>query len=278
MDGTLLCDDKTVAASDAEAIRAAALRGVAVTLATGRLATGTLPVARALDLGTPLICADGGLLVDVATGATLDRRVIAPDVAADAIEALEAHGLVPFVFLADAIHCDENGAQHRSYIDTWSQELVVHSSLLDADAWRRADGVAMTVGLGAASGTERAYDHLRRAHGDTLDTVYFRMGPAGPAGGPVLWVVRSLPRGCDKGEMLGRLAARLGLGRGEVAAVGDWYNDLGMFAYSGRSFAMGQAPDAVRSAATDRLRSSSATGGGVAEALAALLGGTPPLG
>jgi hypothetical protein len=56
-----------------------------------------------------------------------------------------------------------------------------------------------------------------------------------------------------------------------VAAVGDWYNDLGMFAYAGRSFAMGQAPEAIHQAATDRLVATSVDGGGIAEAIAALL-------
>jgi hydroxymethylpyrimidine pyrophosphatase-like HAD family hydrolase len=44
-----------------------------------------------------------------------------------------------------------------------------------------------------------------------------------------------------------------------------------MFRYAGRSFAMGHAPAIVRDAATDVLRSTSAAGGGVAEAIAALI-------
>jgi hypothetical protein len=48
--------------------------------------------------------------------------------------------------------------------------------------------------------------------------------------------------------------------------VGDWLNDLPMFQVAGRSFAMGQAPDAVKSAATDVLDATATTGGGIAEA------------
>ena len=68
-----------------------------------------------------------------------------------------------------------------------------------------------------------------------------------------------------------RLAARLDVPRERVAVVGDWFNDLGMFKAAGRSFVMAQAPELVKQAATDRLRSSSATGGGIAEAIAALM-------
>jgi hydroxymethylpyrimidine pyrophosphatase-like HAD family hydrolase len=80
-----------------------------------------------------------------------------------------------------------------------------------------------------------------------------------------------LPGGCDKGQMLAELARRLGMPRTRVAAVGDWLNDLGMFGFAGRSFAMGHAPTSVRNAATDVLRSTSRAGGGIAEAIAALI-------
>ena len=54
--------------------------------------------------------------------------------------------------------------------------------------------------------------------------------------------------------------------------AGDWFNDVPMFAWAGRSFAMGQSPHGVRSCATDVLEATSATGGGVAEAIDRWLG------
>jgi Cof subfamily protein (haloacid dehalogenase superfamily) len=264
MDGTLLRDDKSIAEEDARAIRAAAAHGIAVTLATGRLTSGSLPTARELGLSTPLVCADGGLLVDPLTGDALERRSISAAHAQLAVDALNAHALTPFVFLADSIHCDHAGAQHRAVVEVWSRELVIHPSLAEARAWREPDCVSLTVGIGPRGAVEQASQHLRERHADVLDTVHFGMN------GMTLWAVRSLPHGCDKGDMLMRLAARLDVPRERVAVVGDWFNDLGMFKAAGRSFAMAQAPELVKQSATDRLRSSSATGGGVAEAIAAL--------
>lgn len=265
LDGTLLRDDKTVAAADARAIAAAAERGLAITLATGRLITGTLPTARLLGLMTPLICADGGLLIDASTGAALERRSIALAHADTALAALVAHGLAAYVFSPNAIHCEAAGAVHRTIVDTWSREVVVHPSLAAAQAWRHPEGIALTVGIGSQDAVTRASEHLGRTHGDALDTVHFGLGRS------PLWAVRSLPHGCDKGDMLTRLRARLGLPASRVAAIGDWYNDVGMFAVAGRSFAMGQAPEAVRRAASDHVAATSATGGGVAEAITKLL-------
>jgi HAD superfamily hydrolase (TIGR01484 family) len=265
LDGTLLRDDKTIAPEDAAAIREATTRGMVITIATGRLASGALPIARRLRLTTPLICADGGLLVDPRTGAVLDRRVIAALDATAIVEALAAHGLAPFVFLADAIHCGADGEKHRGLVDTWSKNIVVHGSMGEISAWRTTEGVAVTVGLGDRPLVERASAHLRETYPGTLDTVCFGMSEKS------VWAVRSLPHGCDKGEMLGRLAGRLGVSRERVAVVGDWLNDLGMFAIAGQSFAMAQAPEIVKRAATCTLGASSVTGGGVAEAIAALL-------
>lgn len=270
MDGTLLRDDKTIAPEDLEAIRAAPAHGILVTIATGRLTTGALPVARQLGLSTPLICADGAVLVDPLLGTLLHQRSILAEHAVHAVDTIMANGLVPYVFLADSIHCEASGEQHRSVVETWTPELFVHGSLASAAAWREPECVAMTVGIGSEEWVLRASEQLRRSHLDQLDTVHFSL-----FGTPV-WAVRSLPGGCDKGQMLAQLAARLNLPRTRVAAVGDWLNDLGMFGYAWRSFAMGHAPSIVQNAATDVLRSTSRAGGGVAEAIARLIATNPP--
>jgi hydroxymethylpyrimidine pyrophosphatase-like HAD family hydrolase len=265
MDGTLLRDDKTIAAEDLAAIRSAPAHGIAVTIATGRLTTGALPVARELGLSVPLVCADGAVLVDPLLGTLLHRRSILAERAVRAVEAIMSHGLAPYVFLADSIHCEASGEQHRSVVETWTPNLFVHGSLAAAVAWREPECVAMTLGIGSEEFVLRASGHLQGAHVGELDTVHFNL-----FGTPV-WAVRSLPGGCDKGQMLAELALRLGLPRTRVAAVGDWLNDLGMFHFAGRSFAMGHAPAIVQSAATDVLRSTSRAGGGVAEAIAKLI-------
>lgn len=265
MDGTLLRDDKTIAPEDAAAVLAASAHGIAVTIATGRLTTGALPAARELRLSTPLVCADGAVLIDPLRGSVLHRRSIVAEHAERALEVIVGHGLAPYVFLADEIHCEASGEQHRSFVETWTPEVVVHGSLSSANAWREPDRVSMTLGIGTEPWVLRASEQLRGTHAGVLDTVHFNLM------GADVWAVRSLPGGCDKGVMLAQLAELLGLPRSRVAAVGDWYNDVGMFNYVGRSFAMGHAPSAVRDAATDVLTATSRHGGGVAEAIGALI-------
>jgi hydroxymethylpyrimidine pyrophosphatase-like HAD family hydrolase len=58
------------------------------------------------------------------------------------------------------------------------------------------------------------------------------------------------PPGCDKGTFVQTMARRLGISTDAVATIGDMQNDLAMFRASGVSFAMGNATEDVRKAAS----------------------------
>jgi len=77
--------------------------------------------------------------------------------------------------------------------------------------------------------------------------------------------------GVDKAAALAALCARLGVGPGEVAAMGDGRNDLPMLAFAAIALAPGNAAPEVRAAAD--LVTAANDDDGVAEAVALLLGG-----
>ena len=81
-----------------------------------------------------------------------------------------------------------------------------------------------------------------------------------------LWGMVVRAAGTNKGTALRWLAEHHGCGLEDTLVVGDWLNDLPMFAVAGRSFAMGQAPDGVKRAATDQLEATHESGGGIREA------------
>lgn len=263
LDGTLLRRDGTIDPRDEEAIHRALRDGVLVTLATGRVATGALPTAQLLGLDTPLVCADGGVVVDARTGAWIEKKTLPIDVADRVIAAHTRHGLAPFVLSHDAVHCDARGHAHVSYVQIWTNEITVHADVALADAWRTQDEVALTVGIGTEHGVDAALNSIDVTDGDGIEQLRFRVMRSETA-----WALLARPNGCTKAAALARVAERLGVAREDTAAVGDWYNDVSMLEWAGRSFAMGQAPEAVRRAASDTLEASAFTGGGVAEAIA----------
>jgi Cof subfamily protein (haloacid dehalogenase superfamily) len=263
LDGTLVDRQDRIHPRDREAIAAARARGIAVTIATGRLTSRTHPIARELALDAPLVCADGGVIAESSPERVLLRRAIAHAQVEAILNAFADHELCSFVFTHEAIHSCERGRAHHAYVAGWARDITTHADVLSAEAWRcDPEATVMIVGIGPEPETRRAEDVLVPA-ATHVDSLSFGQGSQR--------VLRFVSRGTSKGTGLAEVARRLGLPRERVAVVGDWYNDVPMFGWAGRSFAMAHAPDDVKATATDVLADGAAGGGAVAQALEAWL-------
>jgi Cof subfamily protein (haloacid dehalogenase superfamily) len=259
LDGTLLRRDGTIAPRDRDAIASARKNGVYVTLATGRLIGGTLHHARALGLDGAIVCGDGATTASAVTGEVLESTPVDADTASGLVTTLRDHGLIPFVFSHGEIHADESARSYDEWVRIWSEQIHYHPVLADSHAWRAEGTVAMTLGLGEDDAVTAAHGVLDAKWGSRVLNTRFGFGER--------HMLRSFRPECSKGYALGRLADRLGIPRDNCVVVGDWYNDLSMFEFAGRSFAMNGAPDEVKRAATHRLVARAGEGGGVAEAI-----------
>jgi Cof subfamily protein (haloacid dehalogenase superfamily) len=260
LDGTLVKDDGHLDPRDVTALRDAIQAGVVVTIATGRLSAGTVSTARRVGVDGPIICADGAAMVCAHTGETLEEQAIDFSILDRILGILSLRPLAPFVFVHNEAHGDALGRDFTGYMKPWATRLSMHPRLCNSRVFRDKAGVLVAFGLGDRDDVEKAQIDIELACGDRLDVSTFQLQGAD-------WAVRAQRRGSSKGACLARLAARLGIDRTRVAAVGDGYDDVTMLAWAGRSFAMGQAPEAVRAAATDQLSATAETGGGIAEAL-----------
>lgn len=271
LDGTLLRHDGVVAPEDVDAIAGLRARGVRVTIATGRIATGALPTALRLDLDTTLVCAEGAVLVDPVSGAVIQHRPMHTAITEGVTLAFDRHDLDAFWFLHDEIHGEHGGADLLRYVETWSPQVTLHETLSCSAAWEaHRHHVTMAVGFGTREAVHLAHTAVTEAHGDELLAVTF---PASRT--EDRWTLLTRSARNDKATGLAQVAQELGISPHEVSVVGDWLNDVPMFRWAGRSFVMGQSPDEVASHATDRLRATSREGGGVAEAIRALLDEAP---
>jgi hydroxymethylpyrimidine pyrophosphatase-like HAD family hydrolase len=267
VDGTLLRRDGVVDERDQRAIDALHARGVVVTLVTGRLWSGTQRLATDVGIRGPVACADGAELVDARSGVELEHRGIAGEAALLMRDGLQHHGLDAFLMVEDGVLHAEGGGRFTRYVRNWSPELRQIEALFAHPCWRSPRGIAAVVALGEPGAVSAAAESFRSS--GQLEVVDFRV--ARSLVGEQLPPLRALlahARGVSKRSGLERVAALAGCRRDEVVAVGDWLNDVELFAAAGRSFAMGQAPEAVKLAATDRLEADATSGGGVAEAVA----------
>lgn len=258
LDGTLVRSDGLILAIDRAAIDRARSAGAAVTIATGRLAPSAVAAARSLGLDLPVILADGAAFACPRTGRLLESARIAEGALRTLLAVSGAHALVPFVGLADRILAGASGRALAGYVAGWSPRVVFVDRFDEA----LGDGsVVMILALGGEEAVAAALASAERSPGAAVQLATFPLGESGS------WALRAQPRRASKGAALARLAARLGIPRARVGAVGDSRNDLSMLAWAGASFAMGHAPPEVRREATCVLRATAETGGGVAEAV-----------
>lgn len=268
LDGTLLRRDKTIAAMDADAIRRCIDAGVHVAICTGRMTLGALPSARALSLRTPMICADGGVVADPVSGERLHQDPIQFDAAAAMVKALEDNHFQTCVFLYNEIHANTRFEEMLPFLRTWSPEVHMYEQLASASAWKKPADIAVVLAVGPKDEALKWGEKLGHEHAGVADVVTWHAGGSTSTRNAVM----ARPAGINKGSALRNLAAQLGVELHNVAAVGDWLNDLPMFSAAARSFAMGQSPEALRKIATDTLVATCDEGGGVAEAIDRWLG------
>lgn len=270
LDGTLVKRGGEVDERDLAAIVRARAAGIVVTIATGRLYAGTRAIAQMLELDFPVVCVDGAQLVDPVNEAELDHQGIAGLAAEQLRETLLSRPVCAFLLYRDGVLHDHRGTPLRKYVGSWSPHLDEVADLYEHPCWTSERGLSAGVVIGPSADVRDAAEQLR--DGGFIDVFDFRVSRA-PSGAPVEGVHALIAHavGVSKGAGLLRLATRRGCQRDELAAVGDWHNDVTMFAAAGRSFVMSHAPRSVRAAAGHVLDADSIRGGGVAEAIDLLL-------
>jgi hydroxymethylpyrimidine pyrophosphatase-like HAD family hydrolase len=234
-----------------------------VTLCTGRMYSGTRRIAEQLKLVAPVACVDGCHVVEARTHRSLLSLPISDEGKSRLRPILSDAPLAVFAFDEDLITYDGRGLSYLDYVSTWSAQMNRVSDLFDDDAWHHLDQITALVAIGTRAATEFVTDGIRQTSSGEVQIAHFPL----PRGGRVnQWVVIIRRAGVDKGTAVRWLAEHFGIPLTEVVAIGDWINDIPMFEVAGESFVMGQAPQEVKVAARNQLRSTVYTGGGIAEA------------
>lgn len=262
LDGTLLDHNGDACEEDVEAIKKLKARGIKVTILTGRLFSGTKPSADLLGIEGPVGCADGSHVVKVQNSKTLLHHGIRGRAADRLRESLDRNDLVAFLFAEDSIVHDERGADYLPYVKTWSTDLRYAHRVTEHELWESRAGMTAVVALGREANIGRTIADIQRDETEAVQAVMFPFRRDAEH-----WCMVARAAGGTKGTALEYVANHYGFAMEETVCVGDWLNDLPMLSCAGRSFAMGQAPDDVKKAATDVCQKSIMTGGGIAEAI-----------
>ena len=250
--------------ADLAAVRALVKRGVHVTLCTGRMFTGTQPLALELGLDAPVACVDGSHVAHARTGTALACAGLTAEAIKLFCEVLRRHDAAPFALSDELLFHDDDGHAHLDYMRLWSRRTTVVRDMLVSDAWHRGRSVPAMLALGTEERIRAAAEALGGRAESLLQTIVFE-SQSEYDDGTRPWAVLVRAAGIDKGTGIEWLARHYGISLDEVITVGDWLNDVPMLERAGLSFAMAQAPEDVKRAADVVLDSDHETGGAIAE-------------
>jgi hydroxymethylpyrimidine pyrophosphatase-like HAD family hydrolase len=235
VDGTIL--DHTGALSDRvrTAVQQVADTGIHVVIATGRSLTETLPILDRLGLlsgwavcsnGSVTLRLDPGLLrgYQVCDVVTFDPRAI--------LDLLHTH-------LPTALYAVETGEGRFLLTAPFPPGELDGPHAVVATFSELSAGPVCRVVVRSPEHTSDDFMTLTRQLG--LHGVSYSVGWTA-------WLDLA-PAGVSKASALEGVRARLGVDPAATLAVGDGRNDLEMFAWAGRSVAMGNATEDVRAAA-----------------------------
>ena len=242
MDGTLLDDDHaTVPQRNITALRAAAERGAAAVISSGRAWDLLREVDAQLGVTKYAVLSNGAAVLDVASGEWLYRNCLSDQTRIPLIDLLLEWGL-PF-----EVYC-----QGKNYIQQDRRELVLASAATPQFRQILANYSQFPAYLNDAlpAGTvekihvfyvppERRQELVERALG---------WGPLSVATSFQNNMEFTAP-GVNKGTAVQALCTRLDLGPEQVMAFGDAGNDLELLRWAKWSFAMANATEEAKQAA-----------------------------
>ena len=234
-----------------------------MTLCTGRMYSGTRAVAESLGLAAPVVCVDGCHIVQTQTHQELLRLSIPAQAVAALHGLLCTTNLAVFAFSHDIIVHDGRGAPYMDYMRTWSTQMQRVRDMFEPATWDGFDELTSVVVVGSQVNTNAIVEGVYANCQQQVQLAHFPLLRAPLA---KRWVLLIRRAAVNKGTAVQWLADYYKVDVRDVVAVGDWVNDVPMFAVAGHSFVMGQAPPEVKAAAQYELTANLHTGGGIHEA------------
>ncbi len=250
MDGTLLPSFSTaISRRNAQALRAAQQAGITVAIATGRRASYTAPLleGHGLRADMPLITSNGAV-VRTLGGEPMDRCHMDARVGRGLCALLRPFGSLVFTFdqpgRAELVLEDLEQAHGRIalWVEANRGSIEVVKPLEDA----LIDGEDPIQGMvaGSIQAMREAEKSLKASEWASECECTRTEYPARD-----ISILDLLPPGISKVWALERLAARLGVDRREVMAIGDNWNDFGMLEWAGQPYVMANSSSELRATA-----------------------------
>jgi len=231
LDGTLVGDDHRVSARNASALERATAAGAKVVVATGRPVRLLKPIRESLG-HTIALCYNGAIVIDLATGSVIEAHLLDAAIFQRAVETVRASGL-DFVVAAEGMP-DRGIRGEVGFRDDYDMPRETLAEIAHG-------GVVKGLVVAGPDVFDAVWEAFATGFPGELEIT--RSGIDG--------LIEISATGVSKGGVIDGLARGWGIHPSDAIAFGDMPNDLEMFAWAGRSVAMGNAEPEVKLAATE---------------------------
>ncbi len=220
IDGTLLNDNGDLALESRKLIKELIKENVIISLATGRLHSATLDIAKELSLNGYIISLDGAMIKNYTDDKILFQTFLKKTHVKKAIELSER-------LLVNIALCHAGSIYYTEYNSIIPSLLSKYGAFYTkVDSYQ--EYISGTLEIVCSSDMKNSIKQMEERFGFPYsigcNTSYFRSKK-----NENIFYLEIRKAGCSKGKALGRLLRRLSISPFQTAVIGDWYNDITMF-------------------------------------------------
>ena len=270
LDSTLIGRDHKVNARDADALARIRHAGLHVAICTGRNSTESAGIIGALDLAGPGIFTNGATVCDMATGRHVHCEYVAPPTVDEMVDCFGSLGHAVLVLADDPDSRQphylrtEHGAPHRATVD-WLLANRMHANVSETippELMERILRLGIVVDVSESADVEALLTD-RFGQRITHHSIYSKNYDC--------QVIEAFAPGVNKWTGILQACAMLQVDPARVVAIGDDINDIAMLENATLSFAVADAPAAIRACA--KRTTAAQADSGVAQVIDGILSG-----
>jgi Cof subfamily protein (haloacid dehalogenase superfamily) len=230
LDRTLIAEDGVLRPRTRAAIAAARGAGIRVVIVTGRMFRSVRPYLEEAGIDDPVVCYQGAVVAEPATGRFLRHQPIPVELAKEAMAAIDAEGFPVNCYVDDELYVAHHTAESQAYASF--QNLPVHE-VGDLVEWL-AKPATKLVAVGEPARLDVLEEQMKARFEGRL------------------YISKSLPYFLEfaspevtKASGLAFLAEHVGFSRERTVAFGDGENDVELLEWAGYGVAVANAHERV---------------------------------
>lgn len=231
LDGTLLSSSRQLSAASVDAVQAAVAAGVHVCLASGRAVSTIFPYADQLGLVGPIVSCNGAYVLGPGRE-EIGHSTLPAESSHKVLDYAHRHDLHTNLYTRADVFFSHDGHWAQVYR---SRTGVRERGRLDAGGMKRIEATKILF-VDDRSAVLRHHEATSKLLDSSEATIALSEAE----------YIEFLPPGVDKSVGLQVVASALNLHQSEVAAVGDYLNDLEMVRWAGFSGAVSNGALEVR--------------------------------